>query len=110
MPKGMTGHCTFQLRLDLNDEEVSTLKLEIKRKKLQEADEIIWDEALMIDKAVDKIIKDMSHNNKSFANKLIILRENLLKIRCQLHWQIASQCRTLIFLIKFCYCILQYQL
>ena len=33
--KGMTSHRTFRLPLDLNDIEVSTLKLEIGKKKIE---------------------------------------------------------------------------
>ena len=60
----MSSHRTFRLPIDLNDIEISTLKLEIYKKKLREADVIIWDEASMIPKKaleiVDKTLKDMS--------------------------------------------------
>ena len=77
LPKGMTSHRTFWLPLDLNDIEISTLELEIDKKKLREADVIIWDEASMIPKKaleiVNKTLKDMSSNGKPFGNKLIII-------------------------------------
>ena len=70
LPKGMKSHCTFQLPLDLNNIEISTLKLEIDKKKLREADVIIWDEASIIPKKVLEIVnetlKDMSSNDKPF--------------------------------------------
>ena len=50
LPKGMTRHRTFRLPLDLNDIEISTLKVEIDKNKLREADIIIWDEDSIIPK------------------------------------------------------------
>ena len=54
----MTSHRTFRLSLDLNDIEMSTLKLEIDKKKLREADVIIWDEASMIPKKALEIVME----------------------------------------------------
>ena len=46
----MTSHSTFRLPLDLNDIEISKLKLKIYREKLREAEVITWDQASMIPK------------------------------------------------------------
>ena len=46
--KGMTSHRTFHLPLDLSHIETAFLKLDSDKKRLREADVIIWEEASMI--------------------------------------------------------------
>ena len=73
----MTSHRTFRLPLDLSNIESAFLKLDSDKKRLREADVIIWDEASMVPKKaleiVDKTLQDVSYNNEPFGGKLIIL-------------------------------------
>lgn len=77
LPKGMTSHRTFRLPLDLTIIESAFLKLDSDKKKLREADVIIWDEASMIPKKaleiVNNTLQDVCGNKLPFGGKLIIL-------------------------------------
>ena len=50
LPKGMRSHRTFRLPLYLSTIESAFVKLDSDKKKLREADIIIWDEASVIPK------------------------------------------------------------
>lgn len=73
----MTSHRTFRLPLDLNNIEISFLKLDSNKKKLREVDLLIWDEASMIPKKaleiVNKTLQDVCSSYLSFGEKLIVL-------------------------------------
>ena len=77
LPQGMTSHRTFRLPLNLNDIEIAIFKLESDKRRLRDADVIIWDEASMIPKKaldiVDKTLRDLCDNTYPFGNKLIVL-------------------------------------
>ena len=84
LPKGMTSHQTFRLPLDLSNIESAFLKLDSDKKRLREANVIIWDEASMIPKTaleiVDKTLQDVCYNNEPFGGKLIILGGDVRQI------------------------------
>lgn len=77
LPHGMTSHRTFRLPLNLEEIGISMITSQYDKKKLREADLIIWDEASMISKKaleiIDKTLRDLCNNNIPFGNKLLIL-------------------------------------
>lgn len=74
LPSGMTSHRTFRLPLNLSDRDTPRLTLETDKKKLREADIILWDEASMIPKKaleiVDMTLRDLCNTTIQFGKKL----------------------------------------
>lgn len=77
LPKGMTSHRTFRLPLDLTEINTVFLKNDSDKRKLREAELIIWDEASMIPKnaleIVDKTLRDVCNSDEPFGRKLVLL-------------------------------------
>uniref|UniRef100_A0ABD2WRM7 ATP-dependent DNA helicase n=1 Tax=Trichogramma kaykai TaxID=54128 RepID=A0ABD2WRM7_9HYME len=73
----MTSHKTFNLPLNLDQVEAIRFKSKNEKKRLYEADIIIWDEASMIPKKaleiVDLTLRDLTDKNEPFGGKKIVL-------------------------------------
>ncbi|XP_058807160.1 uncharacterized protein LOC131673286 [Phymastichus coffea] len=80
---GMTSHRTFRLPFDLTDKSVF-LKYDSDKRKLREAELIIWDEASMIPKnaleIVNKTLCDICDNEEPFGGKLVLLGGDFTQI------------------------------
>ena len=77
LPHGTTTHRTFRWPLDISNLITSIFENPSDKKKLHEADVIIWDEASMIPKKgleiANRTLQDICFNNLPFGGKLLIL-------------------------------------
>ncbi|KAG8174783.1 hypothetical protein JTE90_013184 [Oedothorax gibbosus] len=99
LPCGTTSHRFFNLPIQLNEEGICFTKPRDKR-RLQEVDVVIWDEASMIPRKaleiIDRTLKDVMNNSLPFGGKTFILggdfRQVLPVVKKATRSQIVSEC------------------